>query len=275
VPAVPASRVAYWKEREVRWQAFVAQHGPDHLAFSKAEAPFVKAAKAAEKAAKKKPRSVAPNSCPGGEEPKMVFGKMRCTQKEDVMGIDPVDLENFRRLTTRDASRPPVLHMEGRPSDHEDVADLMIEVERWLKKERVVAEGFVKRATEVAASRPAEVRAFTGVGQFLEVLKHLSGLLDDVRDTAREVRLAQVHSVQAEAKNSSDAVSSLARWLKGATPAVGSYAKKIGTGTVDGKTLSRKEQEALTLVVASLGSMRSAIDALNANVPLLLRDHER
>ena len=83
MPLSQAAKVAYWKEREVRWAAYVQKLGrvpttSDHVAFSKAEKPFIKAAK--DGGGAKKPRTVktAPVSCKPGEEPKMVYGKMRC-----------------------------------------------------------------------------------------------------------------------------------------------------------------------------------------------------
>lgn len=84
-------------------------------------------------------------------------------------------------------------------------------------------------------------------------------------------RLAAVMCDYEESKHaSSEAVASLSRWLKGATPAVGSYVKKIANGDLNGIHLRKEAQEALTLIVAALGAMHGAIESLNSNLPILL-----
>lgn len=94
--AVPASRVAYWKEREARWQAFAQKNGADYMAFAKVEKPFAtkqRAREKAEKSGRKRPLSIptaTAASCAGGEKPKVVFGTPRCVPEESVMS-DIVD----------------------------------------------------------------------------------------------------------------------------------------------------------------------------------------
>jgi hypothetical protein len=100
--AVPEARVKYWKERDARQKEFFAKNADKFRApngdissaiwdaFSKAEKPFLKAAKEAEKAEKAaksgkppaqpkaKPVKATDISCTDGKEPKMVYGNPAC-----------------------------------------------------------------------------------------------------------------------------------------------------------------------------------------------------
>lgn len=176
--------------------------------------------------------------------------------------IDEEDLATFQRLLFGSRAEPPVLHVEGLPPLTESaLAGVLQDVLRWLKESERSSEQYAKRVERLieGSSNP------DAMTQMLEVLNHLSALFDDAQDMAREL------STLGEAKRPSDALGSLSRWLKGASPAINSYVKKIGAGTVDGRKLrSKEEQEALTHVVAALGAMQSAIASLNSNLPLLV-----
>lgn len=173
------------------------------------------------------------------------------------------DVAAFQRLLFGSRSEPPVLHMEGLPvlAEAVSVPALLQDVSHWLKKSGETAEQYAKRVERLLDSNtgPADL------AQMLEVLNHLTALFDAAQDMAHEL------TTLGEAKKSSEALASLSRWLKGASPAVGSYVKKIVAGTVDGRKFqSKDEQEALTHVIAALGAMKSAIDSLNSNLPILV-----
>lgn len=177
-------------------------------------------------------------------------------------GPSDADVAAFQRLLFGSRSEPPVLHIKGLPVLVEEapVPSLMRDISRWLKTSEESAEQYAKRVERLLATSAAPA----DLSQMLEVLNHLTALFDAARDMAGEL------SSLGEAKKSSEALVSLSRWLKGASPAVGSYVKKIVAGMADGKFQSKDAQEALTHVIAALGAMKSAIDSLNSNLPLLV-----
>lgn len=119
--AVPVSRLAYWKEREARWQAFAQTNGGDYAAFANTEKPFVakqRAIEKAEKAGRKRPLSIptATANCVGGETPKMVFGTPRCVPEEKQPMSDVLD--RMRSLAGITSAYPEM----DRPSGMDEVA---------------------------------------------------------------------------------------------------------------------------------------------------------
>ena len=178
-----------------------------------------------------------------------------------------VDIEEFLRLTTSEGATPPVLASRGLALDEDAGAALLRSIMSWLKKESGTAETFGKKvegALPAFKGRDGEAE----MAQMLDVMNHLTDLLDTARDVAQEVLDSTSFH---EGKKASDPLSSLSRWLIGATAAVGSYVKKIGRGSVDGKKLrSKEEQEALTLVIAALGGLQGNIDQLRSQLPILL-----